>query len=455
MNKATRVLALVLLGVGIVASGAAAASFIESGGARARGMGSAFVAIANDATAPYWNPAGLALLDRPEFSATYASRYMSLDDDNLGFYAAGLSYPIAGYGTVAVTGGMFKPDFYSETGLGLSYAYAASMEPLFSIGLTAKYLSRGWDPGATDDPYVEADPLFASDESKSGIGVDAGLLFQPIPGLSLGAAAFNLNKPSTSIGDDSAAEDDKLPLRFAGGAAYTVSGGSFEITPAAAIEYVDETPNDECHMRIHAGAEAWLMQKQLALRGGYTMVTNDGPQEIALGVGFRFQTGGAGPLIGVDAAYLIPSNTAEDLGGSLVLTAGAAFGGPPPEEVEVPPPMTRTEAEEALATCRERIDAANKAYADAMARVAELEDILAGLKDRIAELEAEVAELRAEALAERWYTVKPGDTLASIAKEFYGDPSLWRKIYEANLDRIKDPSILYPGQRLRIPYLNH
>jgi hypothetical protein len=449
MNKAMRALALVLLGTGVVVSGATAAGFEESGGARARGMGGAFVAIADDATAPYWNPAGLGCIWRPEFTATYSNRYMSLDD-NLGFYGAGLGYPTEAYGTIAVTGGMFKPDFYSETAMGLSYALPVSLEPMLSIGLTGKFLSRGWDTGVDD--YVSNDPLFESDDAKSGIAVDAGVLFKPTPCTSIGAAAFNINKPKTAIDD----EDDKLPLTLSGGLAYTYSGDALEFTPAAAVEYIDETPNDECHMKIHAGAEAWLMERQVALRGGYTFTSDDGPQEIAVGAGFRFPTGGAGPLIGLDAAYLIPSNTAEDLGGTLVLTAGAAFGGVDEEmEARPPKPVSISETEEALASCRERIDAANKRYADAMARAAELEGILAGLKDRVAELEAEIAELKAdEMMGERWYTVKPGDTLASIAQDFYGDPSLWRKIYEANLDRIKDPSILYPGQRLRIPYIN-
>ena len=37
-------------------------------GARANGMGDAFIAVADDATAIFWNPAGLFLLDQPEAS---------------------------------------------------------------------------------------------------------------------------------------------------------------------------------------------------------------------------------------------------------------------------------------------------------------------------------------------------------------------------------------------------
>jgi nucleoid-associated protein YgaU len=32
-----------------------------------------------------------------------------------------------------------------------------------------------------------------------------------------------------------------------------------------------------------------------------------------------------------------------------------------------------------------------------------------------------------------------------------GDPTLWPLLYRANRDQIKDPSLLYPGQRLTIP----
>src|SRR5262249_40933463 len=52
-------LLLVVCALGPVQS-AAAQQVLESAGSRALGMGGAFVAVANDATAVYWNPAGLA-----------------------------------------------------------------------------------------------------------------------------------------------------------------------------------------------------------------------------------------------------------------------------------------------------------------------------------------------------------------------------------------------------------
>jgi nucleoid-associated protein YgaU len=49
------------------------------------------------------------------------------------------------------------------------------------------------------------------------------------------------------------------------------------------------------------------------------------------------------------------------------------------------------------------------------------------------------------------YVVVAGDSLSKIAKRQYGDMNLWRRIYEANRDQIKDPDLIHPGQKLRIP----
>ena len=51
----------------------------------------------------------------------------------------------------------------------------------------------------------------------------------------------------------------------------------------------------------------------------------------------------------------------------------------------------------------------------------------------------------------RDYTVKSGDSLSKIAKQFYGNAGEWDKIYQANKDKIKDPDMIYPGQKIVIP----
>ena len=51
----------------------------------------------------------------------------------------------------------------------------------------------------------------------------------------------------------------------------------------------------------------------------------------------------------------------------------------------------------------------------------------------------------------RIYIVVSGDSLSKISKREYGDANQWPKIYEANRDTIKNPDLIYPGQKLRIP----
>ena len=49
------------------------------------------------------------------------------------------------------------------------------------------------------------------------------------------------------------------------------------------------------------------------------------------------------------------------------------------------------------------------------------------------------------------YTVQAGDTLFAIAQNFYGNGSLYPRIFEANTNQLIDPNLIFPGQVLRIP----
>jgi nucleoid-associated protein YgaU len=49
------------------------------------------------------------------------------------------------------------------------------------------------------------------------------------------------------------------------------------------------------------------------------------------------------------------------------------------------------------------------------------------------------------------YVVQSGDTLSKIAQKYYGDASLYPKIFQANRDQLSDPNKISPGQKLRIP----
>ena len=51
--------------------------------------------------------------------------------------------------------------------------------------------------------------------------------------------------------------------------------------------------------------------------------------------------------------------------------------------------------------------------------------------------------------AEQEYEVQAGDNLSKIAKKYPG--LTWQKIFEANKDKIKDPDMIQPGWKLKIP----
>ena len=52
------------------------------------------------------------------------------------------------------------------------------------------------------------------------------------------------------------------------------------------------------------------------------------------------------------------------------------------------------------------------------------------------------------------HTVKSGDTLGKIAKNYYGNAMKYPEIFEANKPMLTDPDKIYPGQVLRIPALD-
>ena len=81
---------LLILGLSTVHAGSNPANtglaFLKIGvGGRAVGVGEAYTAIANDASAAYWNPAGLAQLEHTEFLLTHNEWIQDVAHDFLGF----------------------------------------------------------------------------------------------------------------------------------------------------------------------------------------------------------------------------------------------------------------------------------------------------------------------------------------------------------------------------------
>lgn len=73
-----------------------------------------------------------------------------------------------------------------------------------------------------------------------------------------------------------------------------------------------------------------------------------------------------------------------------------------------------------------------------------------GNVDHVAQVDDQMSVATPEAES-KFYTVKSGDNLSKISKEFYGDANHYNKIFEANRPLLKNVDDIYPGQVLRIP----
>lgn len=71
--------------------------------------------------------------------------------------------------------------------------------------------------------------------------------------------------------------------------------------------------------------------------------------------------------------------------------------------------------------------------------------------ESVAPLPKETHAKKSAARASRTYVVRKGDTLQSIAKKYYGDSTKWRRIYDANRQRIKNPDKVSVGMKLIVP----
>lgn len=71
--------------------------------------------------------------------------------------------------------------------------------------------------------------------------------------------------------------------------------------------------------------------------------------------------------------------------------------------------------------------------------------------DTVKNVEETVPSSPQASTAQRTYTVKKGDSLWKIAKQFYGNGALYTRIYDANTNQIANPNLIYVGQVFVIP----
>ncbi|MDX1531227.1 MAG: PorV/PorQ family protein, partial [Rhodothermales bacterium] len=136
------------------------ADFLAGGvGARALGMGGAYVALASDVTAGYWNPSGLSATRYPEAAYMHAERFSGIVQFDYGAVAVpinarstvGVSFFRSGVDDIpntleAWTNGQPDPSkvsFFSAADYAFFVSYARRLRENLSVGATAKVIHRG------------------------------------------------------------------------------------------------------------------------------------------------------------------------------------------------------------------------------------------------------------------------------------------------------------------------
>ncbi|PKL49347.1 MAG: hypothetical protein CVV42_06550 [Candidatus Riflebacteria bacterium HGW-Riflebacteria-2] len=303
MKKVLKTLFLAALSVGTMSTAFAesagqAGAYLKMGvGARALGMGSAFTALADDSTAAFWNPAGLARLEQSEGSFMHADLTMDREYNFFNYAhilkdksgkktgVVALSHMTFGVdgipetrlastnwdGTALLTGdepatrsdGTYKAgenvwifSYFKDTEKNTFGSYARKLSDKFYGGVNVKYLKH---------------ELFTN--SASSWGLDFGFLYEACEKTTLGLSIRDLGE--TLEWNTASKHEDDVPVTTTFGVAYKARSN---LTLAADINKVEDMD-----AKLFAGAEWWL-QDYAALRLG----SKDG--DLTLGASFKLDT---------------------------------------------------------------------------------------------------------------------------------------------------------------------
>ena len=271
-------------------------SLIIPPGARANGMGEAYVALAEDATGGWWNAGGLAFVKNRNFAFMHSQLVPDLATDV--FYEfLGFSTEVGGVGTFSTSviyltyGESVATDDQGNT-LGTFNSWEGSVVGSFAmpladnlgLGVSMKFINVDYAPGTFT---VER-----QDGSGSSVAVDAGAMFKDKElGLSAGIALTNMG-PDISFVDRE--QSDPLPFTLRTGLAYTALSDevsnllfSFDIEQSVVWLSDDDIrrPRSEIY---HAGTE-YRYVNLLAVRVGYIHDEDGDFRDPTYGLGFIYK----------------------------------------------------------------------------------------------------------------------------------------------------------------------
>ncbi|MBI4396103.1 MAG: PorV/PorQ family protein [Elusimicrobia bacterium] len=246
-------------------------------GARPRGMGGAFSAVADDVNALFSNPAGLGGLRHYELTAMNRWYVGDITQGHVGlvvplenvssrdvrtFGSFGAYYRFIDYGRLPGRDAAGNP----QSGDGFN-----ARDGVLALGY-GKFISRQLAIGANAKLYG----LEIADQEAKGSAFDVGLLFRPrVDGWTLSLAGFN-------FGNDLRfeSEDEKLPK-------FIVAGISFQPLPERLLLAMDVVDPQDDVVEVKAGAE-WWASRILALRAGYDSGDDIG-SGVTAGIGLQIR----------------------------------------------------------------------------------------------------------------------------------------------------------------------
>ncbi|MGH7451031.1 MAG: PorV/PorQ family protein [bacterium] len=311
------VLALPMTAAWAQGPGSAAALFLLiAPGARAAGMGEAFVAVADEATATYWNPAGLAFQEGTEISLMHSNWLPQLAPDLYYDYAtvrhslgpigtAGFSVTFINLGEQTITGELDPTPLgtFSSYELAVSGSFGSKISANGAAGVTLKFIYSNLAPQVKNTAQQ-------GDGRATAFAVDLGFLQKNllINNLSFGANLTNIGPKITYIDADQA---DPLPTNLRVGFSYQAIKQEFNslifttefdrllVTPkrrgkadpvfkALFTAWNDEDFKQELrHIIINGGAEYWY-NNLLGLRMGYHYDDIGKVKYISFGAGLKY-----------------------------------------------------------------------------------------------------------------------------------------------------------------------
>lgn len=290
VRSATGLLIGLLVWTGPVWSQGAAAYLKMGVGARALGMGGAFTAVADDATALYWNPGGLTTLKQREATAMHADLNLDRSFDFVGYaqpmeggksaWGASLTrFSITGIPETRVRPGTTLPQLTDDL-YGAGDAFVAAGPGLGQVRIFSLFddveqsFTGSYGRKLRDDLHVGItgrilkQDLFNADAG--GIGFDLGLLYKRSADWTLGFAVKDLFETLEFGGGLRDADVDE-----------TVSAGAAYRGLRDTLVSAEATATGGRAWKLRAGAERWFADKY-AVRAG----TNQG--DFSAGASLRF-----------------------------------------------------------------------------------------------------------------------------------------------------------------------